>query len=83
MLIISLIYGVYSSSMDTDEKIRLAVREAMQKQGMTQADLAARLNIKQPSISQVLTGERSKTSELLLKILDELDLELVVQAKKR
>jgi transcriptional regulator with XRE-family HTH domain len=69
--------------MDTDEKIRLAVREAMQKQGMTQAELAARLEIKQPAISQVLTGERSKTSELLLKILDELDLELVVQTKKK
>jgi transcriptional regulator with XRE-family HTH domain len=69
--------------MDTDEKIRLAVREAMQKRSITQADLAARLNIKQPAISQVLTGERSKTSELLIKILDELDLELVVQAKKK
>jgi transcriptional regulator with XRE-family HTH domain len=69
--------------MDTDEKIRLAVREVMQKQGITQAELAARLEIKQPAISQVLTGERSKTSELLLKILDELDLELVVQAKKK
>lgn len=69
--------------MDTDEKIRLAVREAMQKQGVTQADLAGRLNIKQPAISQVLTGERSKTSELLIKILDELNLELVVQTKKK
>jgi transcriptional regulator with XRE-family HTH domain len=69
--------------MDTDEKIRLAVREAMQRKGMTQGDLASKLGIKQPAISQVLTGERSKTSELLIKILDELDLELVVQAKKK
>jgi transcriptional regulator with XRE-family HTH domain len=69
--------------MNTDEKIRLAIRETMQKQGITQAELAERLEIKQPAISQVLTGERSKTSELLLKILDELDLELVVQAKKK
>jgi transcriptional regulator with XRE-family HTH domain len=54
--------------MDTDEKIRLAVRETMQKKGITQGDLASKLGIKQPAISQILTGERSKTSELLIKI---------------
>jgi transcriptional regulator with XRE-family HTH domain len=69
--------------MNTDERIRLAIREAMNDKGLTQQELADKLGIKQPSVAQLISGKYGAIPQSLLDVLEALDLELVVQAKKK
>ncbi|AWN24677.1 XRE family transcriptional regulator [Deinococcus irradiatisoli] len=48
---------------------------------LTQADLALKLGIKQPSVAELLGGRRGRIPQSLIDLLDALDLELVVQPK--
>jgi predicted transcriptional regulator len=69
--------------MTTDERIRLAMREAMNEKGLTQQDLADLLGVKQPSVAQLIAGKYGAIPQSLLNALEVLDLELVVQTKKK
>ncbi len=69
--------------MKTDEQVRLAMREAMNEKGLTQQDLADMLGVKQPSVAQLISGKYGAIPQSLLNALEVLDLELVVQAKKK
>lgn len=61
-----------------DERIRAHMRQEMMRQGVTQAELARRLNIKQPSVAQILSGKRGTIPESLLDLLGALGLTLEV-----
>jgi len=63
--------------MDVNAKIRVQIREEMNRQGITQAELARRLGIKPPSLAQVLSGKRGTMPESLMDVLEALGLELV------
>ena len=57
-----------------DQRIRDRIRTEMTAQGLTQAELARRLGIRPPSLSQVLSGPRGKVPQSLLDVLDALGL---------
>ena len=54
----------------------------MAEQGVTQAELAERLGVKQPSVAQVLSPNAAKIPQSLIDVLNELGLELVVKPKR-
>lgn len=53
----------------------------MKEKGLTQAALAERLGVKQPSVADILTGRRGRQPESLLNLLDAVGLELPIQPK--
>ena len=53
----------------------------MKEKGLTQAALAKRLGIKQPSVADILSGRRGRQPESLLNLLDAAGLELTIQPK--
>jgi transcriptional regulator with XRE-family HTH domain len=57
-----------------DQRIRDRIRAEMTAQGLTQVELARRLGIRPPSLSQVLSGSRGRVPQSLLDVLDELGL---------
>ena len=59
-----------------NEQIRVEIRAAMSKQGLTQAELARRLGITPPSLAQVLSGKRGVMPESLMGVLHALGLTL-------
>jgi predicted XRE-type DNA-binding protein len=67
--------------MDTNQRIKSAMRQKMAKDGISQSELAQRLGIKQPSVAALLSPNKAKVPESLLNGLDALGLELVVQPK--
>lgn len=62
-------------------RIRVKIREEMNRQGVTQAELARQLGVKPPSLAQVLSGKRGTMPESLMDVLDALGLELVAVPK--
>lgn len=62
--------------MDVNERIRLRVRDEMTRQGITQAELARRLGVKQPSIAQIMSGKRGTIPQSLMDMLEALGLTL-------
>ena len=68
--------------MDTNLRIRDAVREAMRAQRISQAELARKLEVKPPSLAGVLSGRRSNVPQSLIDVLDALNLELTVVEKQ-
>jgi len=67
---------------ETDQTIRQAIREAMLSQGLTQAELAQKLGVKQPSVAQLISGKYGAVPASLLNALDALGLEIVIQPKR-
>lgn len=65
-----------------NEQVREAVRQAMKKQQLTQAEMAQRLETSQPALAKMLTGRVGKVPDQWQKLLDELGLELVALPKK-
>lgn len=63
-----------------DQRIRDRIRAEMTAQGLTQAELARRLGIRPPSLSQVLSGSRGKVPQSLLDVLNELGLTIQATA---
>lgn len=59
-----------------NEQIRAEIRDAMNRQGITQAALARRLGVKPPSLAQILSGKRGVMPESLMDVLHALDLTL-------
>lgn len=64
--------------MDANLRIREAMKAAVSRRGLTHAQLANRLGIKQPSVTQLLNGSYGKVPKSLLEALDALGLELQV-----
>ncbi len=65
-----------SEVVNVNERIRAKVRQEMSRQGVTQAELARRLGIKPPSLSQILNGKYGAVPESLLDLLGALGLTL-------
>ena len=59
-----------------NSEIRTSIREAMSRQGLTQVDLAKRLGISPPALSQVLSGKRGTMPESLMDVLHALGMTL-------
>ncbi len=66
---------------DADKTIRDTMKRVMHEEGLTQAALAERLGVKQPSVADILSGRRGRQPESLLNLLDALGLELTVTPK--
>ncbi|MFC4640033.1 helix-turn-helix domain-containing protein [Deinococcus hohokamensis] len=66
-----------------NEQVREAVKSAMGERKISQGELARRLEVDRPSITRLLSGTSGKVPKLWQEVLDALDLELVVQPKKR
>ncbi len=64
-----------------DAQILLGIEEHMKQKGISQAELARRLDVRPQSVSQVFTGKRAVITTTLENILDALGLELVVRSK--
>ena len=62
--------------MNVNEEIRARIREEMTRQNITQAELARRLGVKQPSVAQIMSGKRGTMPESLLDLLCALGLTL-------
>ena len=61
---------------ETENRIEQALREAMKRKGMSTYELARRLEVKQPSVSPIITRKRGKIPQSLIDVLKVLDLEL-------
>lgn len=67
---------------ETDFKIRMAIRERMLRESITQTELAERLGVTQQSLSDIIRGKRAAIPSSLLKLLEALGLQLVATAKE-
>jgi len=65
-----------SMDTETESRIEQALREAMKRKGMSSYELARRLDVKQPSVSPIITRKRGKIPQSLIDVLKVLDLEL-------
>jgi predicted transcriptional regulator len=74
-------YDVIMNSMT--DSIREMVRESMNQQGISTYRLAQLTEIEQPNVTRLLKGRSGKIPDSWQKILDALDLELVVQSKTK
>ena len=59
-----------------NQRIRQQIRGEMARQNITQAELARRLGVKPPSLSQILSGKRGTMPESLMDVLTALGLTL-------
>lgn len=66
--------------MDVDGAIKNQVKAYMRRAGITQKELADRLNIKQPSVAAAL-GKTTAVNQGFVGILDALGLELAVRPR--
>jgi antitoxin component HigA of HigAB toxin-antitoxin module len=69
------------SRMEASPEVIQAIREAMNRKGITQTELAKLAGISQPNVSHILSGKRGKISSEMTKVLDALGLELCVKKK--
>lgn len=65
-----------------NDRIRRAVRVSLAERDMNQAELARAVGMKPQYVSELLTGKAGKIPPAWLKVLDELDLELVAVKKR-
>ncbi|GGO28466.1 helix-turn-helix domain-containing protein [Deinococcus humi] len=68
--------------MDVNERIRARVRAEMVQQNLTQIELARRLGISPPALSQIMSGRRGTMPESLMNVLEALGLTLEAVPKK-
>lgn len=66
-----------------NERIRGKIKEEMKRKKMSINALSSKLDMPRPNLSRLLNGRSGKVPESWQAILDELDLELVVQPKKK
>ena len=59
-----------------NERIRARVRAEMAQQNLTQIELARRLGISPPALSQIMSGKRGTMPESLMNVLEALGLTL-------
>lgn len=75
-------FGMGQDAEKVNLRIRDAMAEAMQKQGITAADLSRRLGKTRSYGYQLTGGGRAKVPDSLVAALDALDLEIVVRPKQ-
>lgn len=61
-----------------DKKIREAIEDHMRRVGVTNADLARKLEISPQAVGQITNGQRGRIPDSLNDLLEALDLELTV-----
>jgi transcriptional regulator with XRE-family HTH domain len=64
------------------EELRTAIQEAIWKRDIPQAELARRTGLSEAQISRFRRGERSLSFEAIDRLLDVLDLEVVVRRRR-
>jgi transcriptional regulator with XRE-family HTH domain len=70
-------------SVNTEERIQEAIRATLKSRGISQAELARKLNIKPQSLSPIVLRQRAMIPDSLIEVLDALDLELYVRPKSK
>lgn len=72
--------------MITIDEIRLKIQSAIKESGLTQTELAAKINIKQQSVGQYLSGRSLPALDTLANLCEVLDLDaneiLCINSKK-
>ncbi len=64
-----------------NDTIRQIIRDEMQKQGLTQVQLARDLNLVQPNLARMLTGRSGEIPANWQKLFEALNMELTLQPK--
>lgn len=64
-----------------NEQVRNAARTALKAKGLTQAEAADQIGLKQSDVARLLTGRVGRVPENWQKLLDALDLELIAIPK--
>lgn len=62
--------------------LKRQIKDELVKRGMTQKELAAQIGISQGALANVLTGDRALLTPNAAKVLDALDLGLVILSKR-
>ena len=65
------------------EQLRVAIQEAIWKQGFQQAELARRVGLSPAQVSRFLKGERGLSLESIDRLMEALGLEIVIQPGTR
>ena len=71
-----------SSHHQTDHRIRERIRLELERERITQTELASRLGIPHQHVSRMLGGARGRIPESLVRVLDALRLKIVVVPKE-
>ena len=66
-----------------NDKVRQAVRIELARRDSNQAKLADRIGVSRQYVSDVMRGKAGRVPAVWQKILDDLDLEVVVRPKER
>lgn len=66
-----------------NDRIRQDIRSRMKELNMTQADLGERIGMAQPNVQRLLAGRAAHLPDSWQKVLDVLQLELVVIPKEK
>ena len=74
--------GVNNDIEAIEAELRRAVREAMEREELTQGEVARALGVSRSRVGHLLSGARGRIPKSLLRLLDVLGLELVVQRKR-
>ncbi len=64
------------------EQLRVAIQEAIWKQGFQQAELARRVGLSPAQVSRFLKGERGLSLESIDRLMEALGLEVVIRPGK-
>lgn len=63
-------------------EVREAVKTALERQGLSQAELARKVGMERGNVNRLISGKSGQVPEAWQKILDALELELVAIPKK-
>lgn len=67
----------------TQKQLGAAIRRERKRAGLTQAELGARMSLRQATVSSLEAGENATRVQTLLAALAALDLELVVRPRTK
>lgn len=67
---------------ETDRQIRLAIKHRLVDLGVSQQDIADKLEVKRQAVSAIVSGKRGLLPKSLLDVLDSLGLDLVAVPRK-
>jgi transcriptional regulator with XRE-family HTH domain len=64
------------------EQLRVAIQEGIWKRGVQQVDLGRRAGLSEAQVSRFLRGERGLSLESIDRLLDVLELEVVIRPRR-
>lgn len=67
---------------ETDARLRVEMDTELARQGISKVELAERVGMSRQQLHHVLSGDRGKIPNTLLRVLDGLGLELCVRRKE-